>query len=262
MRTDTHMTIQDYFRHRGLQRIRTRVPNAAAPTQIGVSTPFAKALSTAQNSTTDSGRGWTIGDYLKRPIQLRSATKTRPAGTPARLAAQDRPVAVAASQPAKVTPPTPAATPEIAQKQGVDPPAVGGGERDRIQASVEKAATRYNLSPALIKAVIKAESDYEVRAVSPAGAQGLMQLMPGTASELGVLNPFDVDQNIHGGARYLREMLDRFKGDIKLALSAYNAGPGTGAKFNGNVPYAETQNYIQRVMRYVRQLSDAADGIS
>jgi soluble lytic murein transglycosylase-like protein len=80
-----------------------------------------------------------------------------------------------------------------------------------------------------------------------------MQLMPATAEELGVQNSFDIDQNVDGGSRYLREMLDRFNGDVKLALAAYNAGPGTVEKYDGNVPYRETQNYVKRVIRFSAQ---------
>ena len=131
-----------------------------------------------------------------------------------------------------------------------------------IQATIQKAAERFQLPHSLIEAVIKAESDFDARAVSPAGAQGLMQLMPATARELGVENPFDVQQNIFGGSRYLKQMLDRFDGDVKLALSAYNAGPGTVDRFNGEVPYAETRNYIKRVMKYAQQLTNTDKGIS
>jgi len=105
----------------------------------------------------------------------------------------------------------------------------------------------------LIRGVIQAESNFRVGAVSRAGAQGLMQLMPSTAKELGVTKPFDIDQNIDGGARYLRKMLDRFGGDVKLALAAYNAGPGTVRKYAGNVPYRETIQYVDRVLRFSAQ---------
>jgi soluble lytic murein transglycosylase-like protein len=124
--------------------------------------------------------------------------------------------------------------------------------QNRIEAGITKAAERYDLPEALIRAVVQAESGFKVRAVSPAGARGLMQLMPGTAKEMGVTDPFDIEQNIDGGSRYLRSMLDRFDGDVRLALSAYNAGPGTVAKYNGRVPYAETRNYGDRVLRFVR----------
>ena len=131
-------------------------------------------------------------------------------------------------------------------------------ELTAIEAGIHRAAARYDLSPALIRAVVKAESDYQSRAVSPAGAQGLMQLMPATAMELGVADPFDIEQNIDGGARYLRQMLDQFGGELKLALSAYNAGPGTVARYDGDVPYAETRNYVARVMQYMDAYASAS----
>jgi soluble lytic murein transglycosylase-like protein len=126
----------------------------------------------------------------------------------------------------------------------------GPSEPRILEKSITKAAAKYSLPPELIKAVIRAESNFDAKAVSIAGAQGLMQLMPATAEELGVKDPFDIDQNVDGGSRYLREMLDRFNGDVKLALAAYNAGPGTVEKYDGDVPYRETQNYVKRVMRF------------
>ena len=120
--------------------------------------------------------------------------------------------------------------------------------RKKIEKAISDAAVKYQLSNKLIKGVIKTESDYDVNAVSPAGAQGLMQLMPETARELGVTKPFDITQNINGGARYLRQMVDMFGGNIKKALAAYNAGPGTVKKYNGNVPYSETRQYVEQVI--------------
>ena len=111
------------------------------------------------------------------------------------------------------------------------------------------------MAPELITAVIRAESNFEVNAVSSAGARGLMQLMPTTAKELGVKNPFDIEENIDGGAKYLRKMLDRFEGSVRKALAAYNAGPGTVMKYNGRVPYPETRQYVKRVLRFSRQIT-------
>ena len=122
-----------------------------------------------------------------------------------------------------------------------------------IAYNVEKAAAKYNLPPELINAVIRAESNFDVRAVSSAGARGLMQLMPATAKELGVENSFDIEQNIDGGSKYLRKMLDRFGGNIRKALAAYNAGPGTVIKYNGRVPYPETLQYVKRVLRFSKE---------
>ncbi len=106
------------------------------------------------------------------------------------------------------------------------------------------------LEPALLKAVCRAESGFNPRAVSPAGAMGLLQLMPGTANALGVDDPFDPAQNLAGGARYLRQQLDRF-GSLDLALAAYNAGPGNVIRYGGVPPFPETQGYISRVLGYL-----------
>ena len=114
---------------------------------------------------------------------------------------------------------------------------------------ITQAAAKFNLDAALIKAVIKAESNFNHKAVSRAGAKGLMQLMPQTASSLNVNDVFHPGNNIEGGARYLRYLLNLYKGNLTLALAAYNAGEGAVAKYNYGVPpYRETQNYIRRVL--------------
>lgn len=115
----------------------------------------------------------------------------------------------------------------------------------------EEAAVTYGISVDLLKAVAKAESNFNPSAVSHAGAMGVMQLMPGTAASLGVTDPYDARQNIMGGAKYLKTNLDRFGGDVSLALAAYNAGPNSVIKYGGIPPYQETQNYVKKVTSYM-----------
>lgn len=120
----------------------------------------------------------------------------------------------------------------------------------KYDAFIQEMGRTYGIDPRLIKAVIKAESNWDHTAVSSAGAMGLMQLMPATADNLAVADPFNPYQNIEAGVRYLRRMMDMFNGDIILALAAYNAGPNAVKKYKGVPPYAETRNYIKIVMRY------------
>lgn len=122
---------------------------------------------------------------------------------------------------------------------------------ESMDAIFAEAAEQYNVPLNLLKAIGKAESGFDANAVSPAGAQGVMQLMPATARSLGVEDPFDARSNIMGGARYIAEKLNQYNGDIDLALAAYNAGSGNVAKYGGVPPFAETRNYISRIKGYM-----------
>ncbi len=165
-----------------------------------------------------------------------------------------RPVSggVAAGSGASATGPTSFASQlQAAQASGAAPVAAGGGPT-AYDAQIQAAATKYGVDAGLLKGLIRAESNFNPNAKSPAGAQGLTQLMPGTARSLGVTNPLDPAQAIDGGAKYLAQQLRSFGGDVTKTLAAYNAGPGAVQKYGGVPPYAETQAYVKRVLEYAR----------
>ncbi|HEY4441828.1 MAG TPA: lytic transglycosylase domain-containing protein [Candidatus Elarobacter sp.] len=169
-------------------------------------------------------------------------------------------------------PPTPAAAPGFAAalNAALNQPSAAGSARSnptlsgmptnpaaaapapvppaQIDALVDQNASTWQVDPALLKAVIANESGFNANATSKVGAQGLMQLMPETAASLGVRDAYDPAQNVAGGARYLRGLLDRFGGDQRLAVAAYNAGPGAVSKYGDVPPYAETQSYVTNVL--------------
>ncbi|MFW2389340.1 MAG: lytic transglycosylase domain-containing protein [Polyangiales bacterium] len=120
----------------------------------------------------------------------------------------------------------------------------------RYNGLIDEAAQLYKLPDSFIRAVMRVESDFNPKVVSRAGAMGLMQLMPKTARSMGVADPFDARQNVLGGARYLRILANRFKGDLVLTVAAYNAGEGAVQKYNGIPPYKETQRYVRRVLKH------------
>jgi soluble lytic murein transglycosylase-like protein len=146
---------------------------------------------------------------------------------------------------------------------GVTAPASSGlgstglGAPSPFDGLIVSAAQRYGIDPALLKGLIRAESNFDPNASSGAGAAGLVQLMPGTAASLGVTDRLDPAQSIDGGARYLRQQLDAFGGDVTKALAAYNAGPGAVRRFGGVPPYAETQAYVQKVLAYADEYRSA-----
>ncbi|MGB9640205.1 MAG: lytic transglycosylase domain-containing protein [Anaerolineales bacterium] len=128
----------------------------------------------------------------------------------------------------------------------------GTTEPGKFADIIQKAAEKFQVDPKLIVAVIKAESNFNPQAKSPAGAIGLMQLMPGTAAGLGVQNPFDPFENINGGVKLLHRLLEKYNQNIPLALAAYNAGSGAVDQYGGVPPYPETKLYIQRVLQYYK----------
>jgi soluble lytic murein transglycosylase-like protein len=176
--------------------------------------------------------GTRLGELQTMVAQMNAPATPAPAAAPAATApASPFAGALAAAQ----------ASPSAA-------PVSGTGASSAFDTQINAAAASNGIDPALLKGLVSQESGFNPNARSGAGAVGLTQLMPGTAATLGVTNPLDPAQSLQGGAKYLREQLDRFGGDEKLALAAYNAGPGAVQKYGGVPPYAETQNYVKSVM--------------
>ena len=253
MISKTQMTIDIYLKNAGLKTEAPASRKTLLPLKRVSGSPFQDALAnvsaTREQTAGDSVRGATLTDYRTQRHCDPAAAFFSPSaifgGVQRSFAAE----LVGSRSYADFHRPTDrsestgtsagkAATPVDAASDNVG----------SIQNSIRQAAATYNLPEKLIESVIRAESGFQPDAVSPAGAQGLMQLMPATARELGVVDPFDVHQNIDGGTKYLRQMMDRFDGDLKLALAAYNAGPGTVARYDGEVPYRETRDYVKRVL--------------
>lgn len=128
-----------------------------------------------------------------------------------------------------------------------------GGQNDVISEVIRKASQQYDVDRRLVEAIVQVESRFHPFAVSRVGAMGLMQLMPDTARMLGVSNPFDIEENIFGGVRYFKLMYQRFNGNLRLALAAYNAGPSAVETYGGIPPYPETINYVEKVIRLFQE---------
>lgn len=128
-----------------------------------------------------------------------------------------------------------------------DTASLDASSQESFENLVEEYARKYEIDPKLVKRLIQVESGFDVEAISPKGAMGLMQLMPETCSDLGVENPFDARENLEGGLRYLKGLIERFQ-DVKLALAAYNAGPGRVREYGGIPPFPETQQFVKKVL--------------
>jgi soluble lytic murein transglycosylase-like protein len=204
------------------QRVQQLQGMIAQVKQGRVTTGFAAALKDA--STASPAASAAAGTTSVAPADTASPAGTLPS-TPY-------------TSPAGTSPSTPYTSP------------AGGSASTSYDGAIAQAAARYNLDPAVLHGLIQQESGFDPNSRSSAGALGLTQLMPGTASSLGVSNPLDPIQSIEGGARYLSQMMSQFGGNTADALAAYNAGPGAVHKYGGVPPYAETQDYVNKVLGY------------
>ena len=202
------------------------------------------AIPNLPSGATATGASSTVASAL--------AGTTSPAGAPGQAS-----TSFAAALQAATTAGTATATPIGAQGTA----APGGTEStSQYDPLIEQAAARYGIDPAVLHGLIQQESGFDPEAQSSAGAAGLTQLMPGTASSLGVANPLNPAESIEGGARYLSQMMSRFGGNTEDALAAYNAGPGAVQQYGGVPPYAETQSYVQKVLGYADAYRQAHGG--
>lgn len=196
-----------------LQGTQTKLAKAATATEEGGKADFSKLLFDAFRAQNKTFFGVAAGGSSRTPSSVSSPRRTNVAS--------------------------------CWEKKGIS---ISDEELERI---FEEASKKYQVPLALLKAVAKAESDFDPNEVSSSGAIGIMQLMPETAKGLGVTNPYDPEQNIMGGAKYLADKLKMYNGDVELALAAYNAGSGSVAKYGGVPPFKETQSYIKKVLAYM-----------
>lgn len=249
-------SIQDYFTALAVRRPVRAAAEGLPGERAGRQRFLELVHEEAARPETQAPGGLRIRDYLVRPCTRPTAdarAATPAAGGAAARQEGTRPGDVAWEKrpPGRAGEGGFAARGAAAAAQGEAP---GGGVADsRIERAIRSAADRHGIAPDLLRAVVRAESNFDPRAVSAKGAMGLMQLMPETARELGVTRPFDIQQNVDGGARYLKRLIERYGGDLRLALTAYNAGPAAVERHEGEVPYAETRAYVRRVLREARR---------
>lgn len=189
--------------------------------------------------------------YCESPDGEVSISQSRVRGWRCRVEGRDTPEPRAPRSPTATTTPPASTPPPAAPYVPAQPLVPETGDRfTRYDAVITEAARLYQLPADFVRAVVKVESNFNPNAVSRTGAIGLMQLMPGTARAMGVVNPFDPRQNIFGGTRYLRFLANTFQGDLVLTVAAYNAGEGAVQRYRGVPPYDETRRYVQRVLHH------------
>ena len=221
--------------------------------------PAAHAGSTSITPTTDdSGRKIYTNDAAPAPSRTRSGSTSSTAPSQIFRSQQNRLVYWSSTQHRWKTVPhanvqaAQSAAAEVNNYLGKSPSkqnsfARSGFTQQEIDAAIDQAASRHNVDPNLVRALVKVESNFNPNAVSRKGAMGLMQLMPQTARQLNLKNPFDPQQNIDAGVRHLKQLLDNYNGDVRLSLAAYNAGSGAVSRNRGIPRYSETQNYVRRI---------------
>jgi len=220
-------------------------------TSLSLTTPYVQAESasggTITATTDDTGRKVYVNDetppapakWLKRPAKRGSSLMYW-----STIEGRWKPVPSANIRAAR------SAAAEVNQYLGTSTPYFLRSKpftQEEIDKAIDQAATKHNVDPNLVRSVIKVESNFNPNAVSNKGAMGLMQLMPQTARQLNVTNPFDPEQNVDAGVRHLKQLMESFGGDVKLGLAAYNAGQGAVARSNGVPHFTETRNYVKRI---------------